>query len=121
MKREAFALVGRVYFGPVQAALDAFAMVKERHLTDLSIGFITAKAVIVKEGEEYTHSDGRIFKGPVKLAIKTIVKEGSITPIGADEMAKFRDANSNPDEARIALLEKENADYKQFIKFMFNS
>lgn len=113
MKTEALKFVGRVYFGPTQAALDAFAMVKERHLTDLSIGYITAQAVIVNEGQEYKHTDGRTFKGPVKLSLKTIVKEGSITPIGADEMAKFRDANVDPDEARMILLEKENRDLKE--------
>jgi len=111
MKAEGLQLVGRVFFGRTAAALEAGLMVKDGHLTDLSIGYVTAQSMIVTEGQTYTHSDGRTFQGPVKLSIKTIVKEGSVTPIGADEMAKFRSDNGG-DMDKISALETENRKLK---------
>jgi hypothetical protein len=103
-------LVGRVIFGSKADAKETASMVEEGHTTDLSIGYVTAQSVIVQEGQTYTHSDGRKFQGPVKLSLKTIVKEGSVTPIGADEMAKFR-SDSGAD--KMGLLETENRQLKE--------
>jgi len=108
-------LVGRAFFAKTNDANEAFSKVEERHLTDLSIGYITARSVMVNDGDEYKHADGRIFKGPVKLSLKTIVKECSVTPIGADEMSKFRAAN-NDSLSKFAILEKENRDLKESLE-----
>lgn len=108
------ALVGRAFFSEDDESDRVYIKVKGRHLTDLSIGYITEQTVMVKEGSEYKHTDGRIFKGPVKLSLKTTVKEGSVTPIGADEFSKFRSetAGEDVDPERIAALETENRELK---------
>jgi len=90
MKVSGANLVGRVYFADTQSGVGAFQLAKERHITDLSVGYVVRESIWVEDGTTYTHPDGRTFKGPLKLAMRWAVKEISLVPIGADEGAKLR-------------------------------
>ena len=82
---------GTVFFGTKQEADDAFTMVKEGHLTDVSIGYNRLKSVFIEKGS-IGKVNGREFKGPVRITSVTEIKELSGTPLGADSIAKFRSA-----------------------------
>lgn len=85
------ALCATAYFSSVPRAEEAFAKVREGHLTDISVGYTVEDAVWIPEGET-AFVDGRTFSGPLRVVRKWRVKEGSLTPIGADEQAKARSA-----------------------------
>lgn len=79
------------FFSETGRAADAFVKVREGHLTDLSVGYAIDDAVWIPDGET-AFVDGRTFTGPLRVVRKWRVKEGSLTPIGADEQAKIRSA-----------------------------
>lgn len=111
-------LVGRLYFSDTEDVRQTMTKVREGHLTDLSIGFIP-HSLYVPEGETYTHTDGRSFKGPVNISKRTELKECSLTPIGADSFAKLRSQdNSEVDNSKYDLLMDENRRLKEVIKLV---
>ncbi len=82
-----------------------WAMVEQRHITDVSIGYVYGEGdyVDIKPGQS-AKIQGREYKaGPVTLRVVTRwrAKETSITSIGADEMAKIRKANNATDAHRL--------------------
>jgi len=83
-------LVGRVFFGRTEKANDAFIMAQDGHITDLSIGFRKEEVIFVDKGQKFEKKNGRSIKGPANISIRTEVKEGSLTPIGADPTTKLR-------------------------------
>ena len=92
MRTEGDQLVGRVHFSAVGEAEDAFQKLREGHLTDFSAGYRPVKSVWVPDGERAV-VEGRSFEGPVKVTTRWRIKELSICPIGADELAKARAEN----------------------------
>lgn len=86
-------LVVRVFFGSTAAANDAYTLVRDGHARDVSAGFAPLKTVRVVAGTSQRIL-GREWTAPADrdLLVRTewSVKEGSITPIGADGNAKFR-------------------------------
>lgn len=84
-------LCATAHFSSVPRAEEAFSKVREGHLTDISVGYSVEDAVWIPEGETAA-VDGRTFSGPLRVVRKWRVKEGSLTPIGADEQAKARSA-----------------------------
>jgi hypothetical protein len=112
-------LIGRLYFGKSPDAEAAFSLVREGHITDVSIGYIS-KGFMVEEGADHNHN-GRIFKGPVKLSTKTRVKEISLTPIGADEMAKIRSAITRPVDEQIRTMRTENEKLKHDLENAYSA
>jgi phage major head subunit gpT-like protein len=82
-------LVGRAFFS--ERAEDQWGLVRDKHLTDFSIGYRVdpKESVWVPDGEVYSHN-GREYEGPVLIRKKWYPKELSLVPIGADEMAKAR-------------------------------
>lgn len=85
--RDSGRVSGTAVFSSV--AQDEFTKVREGHVTDASAGFSILKEEYVAEGESRI-IDGKAFTGPVNVATKWRLYEGSIVPIGADEMAKMR-------------------------------
>lgn len=79
------------FFSEVPKADDAFTKVREGHVTDLSVGYRVLESVWIPEGTTAT-VEGRTFSGPLKVVTHWQVKEGSLTPLGADEYAKVRHA-----------------------------
>ena len=78
---------GRAVFSSV--AESEFTKVREGHVTDVSAGFHVLKEEYIPEGASRT-IDGKTFAGPINVATKWRLYEGSVLPIGADEMAKMR-------------------------------
>jgi hypothetical protein len=78
---------GRAFFS--SAAEDAWTKVREGHLTDVSVGYqVLERTYIPKDAKQTIR--GREFSGPANVATKWRVREGSVTPIGADQAAKMR-------------------------------
>ena len=73
-------------------ATSEFTKVREGHITDVSAGFEVLNETYIEQGRTEIIS-GREFTGPVNVATSWRLREGSITPIGADEQAKLRGAN----------------------------
>ena len=80
---------GIVLFAEDPDSLAARQKVEGGHITDGSVGYQPTKSVWVPEDEEVAIG-GRIFTGPVRLTYEWLLKEFSITPIGADVLAKVR-------------------------------
>ena len=78
-----------VRFADDEASQSAFAKVKAGHLTDVSVGYRVLESTWVPDGERAI-IDGRDYAGPIKVAKKWELKEVSLTPIGADNLAKVR-------------------------------
>lgn len=66
-----------------------FKKVQERHLRDVSVGYVIDKKRFVEDGETERIS-GREFTGPMNVVTSWRLRELSVTPIGADEQAKMR-------------------------------
>ncbi len=78
-----------VFFSGTSAGKNAAQNVKEGHLTDFSVGYLPIESKYLKEGE-IDEIDGKILHGPLKITKKWMLKELSITPIGADQYATAR-------------------------------
>ncbi len=101
---EADELVGVNVFGRTKAGDDAWAMVRDGHITDNSVGYRIAACTYIEAGET-AEVDGRSYTArelPLKIATRWSPHENSVCPIGADGDAKNRDANQNPDGPRQA-------------------
>lgn len=84
----------------------AMKKVRGRHVRDLSIGYKVHERVKVKAGETVI-LDGRQFAGPVNVATRWTVFEGSLCPIGADYAAKIREAMTNGKHGAVRAGENE--------------
>lgn len=83
------ARIGTVFFAGDKFSQDARDKVEGGHITDGSVGYQPVKSVWVPE-EEQVSVNGRIFDGPVRVTYQWLLKEFSITPIGADVLAKVQ-------------------------------
>jgi len=102
-------LVGDFHFSRSEEVNDIWLKVEERHITDVSVGRVdVGEPIVVPEGQTAV-VEGRTFVGPVRVVTKWKPKEGSTTPIGADELAKMR---SEAQSTKIQQLEKPMADKK---------
>ena len=81
------ALLAEAYFS--ETAEQAFTLVREGHLTDVSVGCRILEHIYIPENTTQTIA-GRAFTGPVKIVTRWEVFEGSFTPVGADKNAKTR-------------------------------
>ena len=83
-------LEGLVFFSEADdTSRSARAKVLEGHLTDGSVGYRVEKSIYIQDGEE-AYVQGEIYKGPVKVSYRARLMEFSVTPIGADTLAKVR-------------------------------
>ena len=80
-----------VFFSDDAKGRDLEGKVRDGHVTDFSIGYLTDKShsYYIPEGQKQM-IEGRAFEGPVIVRTKWTAKELSATPIGADEAAKAR-------------------------------
>lgn len=81
------AVSGVVHFCSDEKSQRTAAKVKEKHLTDGSVGYVVTKSIYIPEGETAAVS-GRTFEGPLRVGYEWHLKEFSLTPIGADSLAK---------------------------------
>jgi hypothetical protein len=80
-------LVGRAHLS--SESTKQWNKVREGHITDMSAGFRVLRETYVPEGKTQV-IEGRTFRGPLNVATKWRLFEGSIVPIGGDEQAKLR-------------------------------
>jgi len=94
-------LVSRLHFS--SAADGEFTKVREGHVTDVSAGYQVLKKTYVPRGET-KEIKGRSYAGPANVVTSWRLMEVSLTPIGADSMAKLRGL----DPSTVRFLNPEN-------------
>jgi hypothetical protein len=93
-------VVGRVAFAETDAGNRAWDLLRQGHLTDVSIGYrvnnwedIPANSARIVNGLEY-----RTGPRPLRVTTSYTIREVSLVPVGADQAAKFRaDATTTGD------------------------
>ena len=111
-------LIGRTYFAATDDVENDWIKTRDGHITDVSAGYRTIpdKSVIIKPGETAV-VEGKRYKNDygdgldLVIRIESYLKEVSLTPIGADERAKFRSEISEP-ENKEKLIEDNNFNKK---------
>jgi hypothetical protein len=105
-------LVGRAFFAT--AAKDEWSLVEEGHLTDVSAGYRTFPEFTTAIGPgESAVVNGRTFRNDSADGLTLVIrskwqlKEVSLTPIGADEAAKFRSATTQKQEFPVSKSQPE--------------
>ena len=86
------ALVGRNTFARTAGAMDAWLLVRDKHVTDNSIGYRVMASTVIEAGES-AEVEGRTYTAkdkPLKVCTRWAPRENSVCPIGADETAKNR-------------------------------
>jgi len=85
-------VVGRVAFAETDAGNRAWDLLRQGHLTDVSIGYrvnnweeIPANSARMVNGLEY-----RTGPRPLRVTTSYTIREVSLVPVGADQAAKFR-------------------------------
>ena len=92
MRVEGTALMARAYFANDADSLRAWELVRQGHLTDISVGGVRLARETVNTGETRV-IDGRSFTAkarPLRVVTRWRVQEGSLIPIGADLNAVAR-------------------------------
>lgn len=106
-------IVGRVYFAEgVARAEDAYQLAKQGHLTDVSVGYRYGANdyVDIKKGQTATVA-GREYKAKdrtLRVVTSWQAYELSVTPIGADRLAKMRSLSDCKFGHRENMEEKSN-------------
>lgn len=85
-------VVGRVYFAETDSGNRAWDLVRQGHLTDVSIGYR------VNNWEDIPPNSARLVNGleyrtttkPLRVTTSYTIREVSLVPVGADQSAKFR-------------------------------
>lgn len=80
---------GKVFFAADDKSQRTEQKVVDRHILDGSVGYNVEKSVWLEEGTEAAVL-GRTFQGPLKVSYLWSLKEFSVTPVGADVLAKVR-------------------------------
>jgi len=92
LKKQGAELVGRAVFSSAESVSETWTKIREGHLTDFSAGYKSIDSQWVPEKETYEYR-GVTYKGPILVTKKWKIREGSVVPIGADELATARTAN----------------------------
>jgi HK97 family phage major capsid protein len=105
----------RLYFS--STADKAETLVREGHLTDVSIGYRCLESTWIPAGQNQK-IDGRDFKGPIKVSTRTMIKEISPTPIGADGNATMREIDPQLSGYLAARGLSPSASFEEMSAFM---
>ncbi len=100
-----------VFFSGTSAGRNAAQNVKEGHLTDFSVGYLPLESKYLKEGE-IDEIGGKILHGPLKITSKWMLKELSITPIGADQYATARSEDFAAKKSLDSSMQSESSEIK---------
>jgi hypothetical protein len=109
-------LTATLVFSRAMHAEEAFAGVRDGHITDVSVGYDVLKRQYVPEGQTKTIG-GREFSGPVNVVTKWRLREVSLTPIGADAQAKLRGL----DPAAVRFLEERTFEMNEALRALLVS
>lgn len=92
IRAEGDRIVGRVYFAETDTGSRAWELVKQGHLTDVSIGYRVNRWEDIPANSERV-VNGRVYRatgGPLRVTTSYTIREVSLVPVGADNAAKFR-------------------------------
>lgn len=95
IKSELGRITARAFFAETEEGNKSLILVRDGHLTDLSIGYSVLEAKYIEKGNSLV-IDGKEFKAETRtLRVVTNFRifEGSFCPIGANDEAKARSAN----------------------------
>ena len=108
IRREGDTLVGCLHFATTEDGQRAWDLVREGHLTDVSVGYRIEQAEFIKSGESQTIG-GTTYTAAqrtMKVATAWTVREASLTPVGADQFAGVRgDITADIDELPPTVAE----------------
>ena len=107
-------LTGRVFFSSTPEADGPHTKLREGHITDFSAGYRVIESTWIDDGQTAVIK-GRSFAGPVRVTTRWRIKELSICPIGADELAKVR-AEHNNQKPPASGGEKETDEMNERLK-----
>ena len=86
------AIDGDVYFSGTDDVATKRQKVEEGHITDGSVGYTYGQDDVVYVGEDTrVKVAGKEYEGPVKVVTRWWIREFSLTPIGADTLAKIKE------------------------------
>lgn len=106
-------LIGRAFFADTRIAREVESLVRDKHLTDFSIGADVIEHTDVSEGDSLV-MDGVTYEGPCLIYTKSRVVEGSAVPIGADPNAIARAAaKSSRGDRAMPKPKRRDADDEQ--------
>lgn len=101
-------LRGRAFFAETEESDRAYKLVRDGHLTDLSIGYRVLGSTIAEAGEtiqvngkSYTARQNKLLR----VATKYKVFEGSLTPVGANDEAKVRSQQKSEQQEVNSMAE----------------
>ena len=85
-------LIGRLYLADTPQAEEAWQLVRQGHLTDVSTGNRALSAVMIEPGETQEVNGRQYTAGnrPLQITTRWTPREGSLTSIGADSAATVR-------------------------------
>lgn len=92
---------GLVRFASDEKSQRTRQKVIDGHLTDGSVGYKVLRSIWIPEGTEAVIRS-RTFQGPLKVTFEWEIREFSVTPIGADGLAKARDLCALATAGRLA-------------------
>ena len=110
-----------LYFSSTEEGVKAETKVREGHLTDLSIGYRVLESTYIPQNEKAIIS-GREFAGPVKVSTRSLLKEISLTPVGADEFAITKSMRMSASIRQLLVMKglPEDATEREAIEFLQN-
>lgn len=106
IQRENEQAVGTIRFAA--DAEGALAKVRDGHITDVSVGYENQYVTYVPAGKSHVIGS-REYVGPANVVTSWKLKEVSLVPIGADELAKLRGYNPDQLEKGFEMDEKLRA------------
>lgn len=123
---ERSSLIASLSFASTPAADDVFALVSQRHVRALSVGYSIIEDVPVAPGRSVTIM-GRTYTAPVDNELRVVTKwrlrEVSVVPIGADPGATFRSSleGENMRTAPQVIAEVPHETYADLFKCVLRS
>ena len=120
LRVEADTLLGVNTFGRTPAGDAAWAMVRDGHITDNSVGYRVQASTYIEAGET-AEVEGRSYTArelPLKICTRWSPHENSVCPIGADENATNRDANQQKEGPRQAPANGKDRTMPKFKKWL---
>lgn len=112
LKTEGAQLVGRAFFSEAESVNEIWTKVREGHITAFSAGYRAEESRYIAENETYEYK-GQSYSGPMLLTTKWHIREGSVVPIGADELATTRS-----DSNQKLKTEEVNIMYEKLLEFL---
>ncbi len=114
IKTDGPAALGKLSFATTARADTAWALARDGHLTDVSVGYRIGDDYITIEPKQSAVVKGRKFTAPDNARLRVVpnweLKELSLVPIGADPKAKLREQAIGGAAAGNARKEQSMAD-----------